>query len=44
MAAKLKIEKRENEIVKSSFGHLKKCLFLVTAAILNGERGCWTQF
>ena len=28
----------------SSFGHLKKFLFLVTAAILNGGRGCQTQF
>jgi hypothetical protein len=23
---------------------LKKFLFLVTAAILNGGQGCWTQF
>jgi hypothetical protein len=27
-----------------SNGQLKKFLFLVTAAILNGERGCRTQF
>ena len=26
------------------FGHLKKFLFLVTAAILNGGWGCRTQF
>jgi hypothetical protein len=25
-------------------GHLKKFLFLVTMAILNGGRGCRTQF
>ena len=28
----------------SSFGHLKKFLFLVTVAILNGGWGCRTQF
>jgi hypothetical protein len=51
MAAKLKIEKRGDEILivhccfsESSFGHLKKFLFLVTVAILNGGRGCRTQF
>jgi hypothetical protein len=27
-----------------SNGQLKKFLFLVTAAILNGGRGCWKQF
>jgi hypothetical protein len=37
MAAKLKIEKRGDEIF------LKKFLFLVTVAILNGGRGCRTQ-
>ena len=26
------------------YGQLKKFLFLVTAATLNGGRGCWTQF
>ena len=26
------------------FWHLKKFLFLVTAALLNGGRGCQTQF
>jgi hypothetical protein len=29
---------------KSSNGQLKKFLFLVTAAILNGEWSCRTQF
>jgi hypothetical protein len=31
-------------LIPTSFGHLKKFLFLVTAAILNGGRGCRTQF
>jgi hypothetical protein len=30
--------------LRSSNGQLKKFLFLVTAAILNGKRGCRTQF
>jgi hypothetical protein len=29
---------------KASMDNLKKVLFLVTAAILNGGRGCRTQF
>jgi hypothetical protein len=29
---------------QSNFGHLKKFLFLVTVAILNGGQGCRTQF
>jgi hypothetical protein len=29
-------------MIKSSFGHLTKFLFLVMAAILDGGRGYWT--
>ena len=32
------------DLYQSSNGQLKKFLFLVTAAILNGGRGCRTQF
>jgi hypothetical protein len=41
MAAKLKIEKGGDEIL---IVQLEKFLFLVTVAILNGGRGCRTQF
>jgi hypothetical protein len=55
MEAKLKIEKRGDEILivhccfsvsqnELSFGHLKRFLFLVTVAILNGGQGCRTHF
>jgi hypothetical protein len=48
MAAKLKIEKRVDEIFIVhccfSVSQNELFLFLVTAAILNGGRGCRTQF
>jgi hypothetical protein len=45
MAAKLKIEKRGDEIliVHCCFSASQN-VFLVTAAILNAGRGCRTQF
>ena len=46
-SAERKISQKNPEyfdLYQSSNGQLKKFLFLVTAAILNGGRGCWTQF
>jgi hypothetical protein len=43
MAAKLKIEKRGDEILIVHCCFLKKYLFLVMAAILEGGQGCRTQ-